>query len=93
MIADNKRIKGEQGITNGFQRALSQGCKAVIIDLDSSLKSLNVKKASQHIDWRKADFAMGKIKSCYVVFNNKAIVIDRLLSRDEIKEVLKKLKS
>lgn len=63
----------------------------LIINLDSSLKSLNLKKVSKHIIyWRKADFAMGKIKSCYVVFNNKAIVIDRLLSRDEIKEVLKK---
>lgn len=74
-ICDNKRIEGEAGVTNGFKKALRQGCQSVVIDLDAHLKRLHINDLSIYISRRRTDFEEGRIKMCYVVYRGKAIAI------------------
>lgn len=92
MVADNKMIKGEKGITAAFQKAIKQGCQVVVIDLDARLKKLNAFELAKYISWRKADFVEGTMKECYVVFNGKGIKITPdTQDKVEIREALKQL--
>ena len=93
VIADNKRVSGWKGISTGISTALNdQGCSAVVIDLDANLGSLNLNEVSKRIEWRKKDFEEKILQACYVVYNGQAVCIDSVLSRSEIKDILKKLK-
>ena len=92
LIADNKMIRGEKGITSAFQKAIKQGCSIVIIDLDARLKRLNTFELSKYLNRRKADFEQGIIKETYVVYKGKAVkVIPYTQNRVEIENVLKQL--
>ena len=92
LIADNKMIRGEQGITSAFQKAIKQGCSIVVIDLDARLKRLNTFELSKYLNRRKADFEQGIIKETYVVYKGKAVkVIPYTQNRVEIENVLKQL--
>lgn len=92
LIADNKMIRGEQGITSAFQKAIKQGCSIVVIDLDARLKRLNTFELSKYLNRRKADFELGIIKETYVVYKGKAVkVIPYTQNRVEIENVLKQL--
>lgn len=91
VIADNKKIEGEQGVTAGFKKALNkQGCKAVVIDLDAHVKRLRINDLSKYISNRKADFDGGRLEACYVVYKNKAVKITTS-DKETIKQILHEL--
>ena len=90
-IGDRKGIESEKGVTSAFQKAIKQGCSVVILDLDFNLKKLREKRLSKFLYWRKDDFISGRIKECYVVYDNKAVVITREHQGcDAIADALKK---
>lgn len=92
-IADNKMVNGFKGITDGFRKAIAQGCQAVVIDLDARLKRLNIQKVAKRIQWRHENFEKGSIKECYVVFEKKAVVITQDdISLENITAILQQLK-
>lgn len=91
LIADNKKIQGWGGISNGFKSAIKQGCKAVVIDLDAHIKRLDIEKVSKGIADRKKDFKEGIIKVCYVVLDNQAVEI-MTHDRNEVRAILQQLK-
>ena len=93
LIADRKGIQSEKGISNSFNRAIKQGCKAVVIDLDLHMQRVNNKRLATHIQWRYSDFEQNLIEHCYVVLNGKAVDITKeTLDRGTLIEVLKRLK-
>lgn len=93
LIADRKGIESEKGIASAFKKAIRQGCKVVVIDLDMNMRHMNVKRLAGHIWWRHKDFKDGRVKDCYVVFGGKAVRIDgRLDSKEKIIEELQKIK-
>lgn len=92
MLADNKMINGEKGITSAFQKAIRQGCSVVVIDLDARLKRLDTFQLSKYLDRRKSDFEKGTIKECYVIYKGKAVkIIPYVKNRVEIQNALKQL--
>lgn len=94
LIADRKGIESEQGIKSGFQKALKQGCQAVVIDLDMHMgdKPLRTIKLAQYIDGRKRDFQQGIIKECYVIYHGRAVRIASWNTRQDITDILEKLR-
>ena len=95
MIADRKGIMSPKGISDGFRKAIKQGCEVVVIDLDMHLgeKPLAVGAISRHINWRHTDFENGTIKECYVVYHGMAVVItSQHLGREAITAEIEKLK-
>lgn len=79
LIADRKGIEGHDGVTSGFKRAIGQGCKVVVLDLDMHKPRYNRAKLAQKILWRHADFESGIIDSCYIIKNDKAVKISSKL--------------
>ena len=95
LVADRKGVHSPKGISDGFKKAKVQKCESVVIDLDMHLggKPLSVGQVSKYIDWRRADFENDIIKECYVVYGNRAIVINKTHStKDLITAELEKLK-
>ncbi|GHT13844.1 hypothetical protein FACS1894156_1790 [Bacteroidia bacterium] len=79
MLADAKRINS-WNVGSGFNSAIKQQCKVVIIDLYNQQQkniSLNIDELSRTIVNRHENFTSGTIEKCYVVWNNKSIAIDR----------------
>ena len=94
MLADNKMINGEKGVTSAFKKAIKQGCQVVVIDLDARLKRLNPFELTKYVYRREADFINKTIKECYVVFKGKAVKITpNTQNRNEIQKALKQLES
>lgn len=94
MLADNKMINGEKGVTAAFKKAIKQGCQVVVIDLDARLKRLNPFELTKYVYRREADFINETIKECYVVFKGKAVKITpNTQNRNEIQKALKQLES
>lgn len=95
MLADRKGVKSPKGISEGFRKAIKQGCEVVVIDLDMHLskKPLATGAISRYIDWRHTDFENGIIKECYVVYRGKAVKItNQHLGREAITAEIEKLK-
>ena len=95
LLSDRKGIHSPKGVSDGFRKAIKQGCESVVIDLDMHLgeKPLSVGQLSKYIDWRRADFENDIMKECYVVYRNQAIVINKMhSSREAIATELEKLK-
>lgn len=95
LLSDRKGVHSPKGISDGFKKAIKQGCKSVVIDLDMHLgqRLLSVGQVSKYIDWRRADFEDGIIEECYVVYGGKAVVINKTHSTKEaIMAELEKLK-
>ena len=90
VLCDNKMIRGEQGVTNAFKKALKQGCQSVIIDLDAHLKKIHTNELAAYISRRSADFEEGRIQQCYIVYRGKAVVI-KTGDKEAIKEILSHL--
>ena len=79
LIGDRKGIGSESGVRSGFQKAIRQHCKVVILDLDmhpDKFKTLRTTKLARAIQGRYQDFVNGIIKECYVVFDNQAVCVD-----------------
>mgnify|MGYP003391031826 CR=1 FL=1 len=95
LVADRKGIKSPKGISSAFKKAIKQGCKSVVIDLDMNLKEnmLQVESMARYIHWRNKDFKSGIIRECYVLYHGKAVKIDSSnMGREDIMEELEKLK-
>ena len=59
LVADRKGIESEKGIASGFNKAMKQGCKIVVVDLDmhpEKFPILRTRKLSSEINNRHADF-------------------------------------
>ena len=102
LIADRKGILSPNGVASGFNKAIKQGCSAVVIDLDmhpENFKELQTKKMASAINNRHMDFENGTIQECYVVFNGRAVritanhfVSDAKQTKENIKIELDKIK-
>lgn len=103
LVADRKGIESEKGIASGFNKAMKQGCEIVVVDLDmhpEKFPTLRIRKLSSGINNRHADFVIGKIKECYVIFKGKAVRIGadvffekQKIAREQICDILEKIKS
>lgn len=90
---DRKGIMSEKGITAGFKSAKKQGCKYVVIDLDEHIGQVRTHELSKYISRRKKDFENGEIYGCFVVFGNKAVLVNAAVQpRDEIAGLIEQLK-
>lgn len=93
LVADRKGIKSEKGVASGFQKAIGQGCKAIVIDLDKDMRRLNEKRLGTHIQWRHTDFEKGTVERCYVIYDSKAVLITKKeIMEKTVEESLKRLK-
>lgn len=102
LIADRKGIESYKGVSSGFNKAIKQGCQAVVLDLDmhpEKFAFLPSKKLASAIKNRYIDFNNGTIQECYVVYNGKAVKItsdffssDGATTRRLIEQELEKIK-
>lgn len=95
LLSDRKGIHSPKGASDAFRKAIKQGCESIVIDLDKHLgkKPIPIGQLSKYIDWRRADFERNIIKECYVVYRNKAVVVNKTHSnRGAIAEELEKIK-
>lgn len=87
-VADRKGIESTNGIASGFKKAIKQGCEVVVLDLDMHPKRFekfpSIRLASG-INNRYMDFKTGIIKECYIIYRNKAVLIDNGFFTDDIK--------
>ena len=94
-VADRKGIESTNGIASGFKKAIKQGCEVVVLDLDMHPKRFekfpSIRLASG-INNRYVDFKSGIIKECYVIYRNKAVLIDEGFFTDDIKASKEKIK-
>lgn len=76
-IADRKGIRGTNGVTSGFKKAIKQGCSVVVIDLNEHLeeKRLQTKNLAKELSNRFRDFHDKIISTCYVVYRKKAVML------------------
>lgn len=94
-VADRKGIEFTKGIQSGFKKAIKQGCSVVVIDLDMHMreKKLPVSSLAKFIDWRSSDFKTGTIEECYIIYHDKAVLVDKSHdTREKIKAEIEKLK-
>lgn len=87
-VADRKGIVSPKGIQSAFKKAIKQGCKAIVIDLDMHLQNrrLHISELAKYLSWRSSDFEKGLIKECYVIYHDHAI---RITSEHNDKEAIK----
>ena len=103
LVGDRKGIESENGVASGFNKAIKQGCKVVVIDLDmhpERFPILRTHKLSSAIRNRFEDFENNIIAECYIIFNGKSTVInkecftgERKSSQEKIIKRLEKIKS
>ena len=94
LIADRKGVMSEKGISDGFSKAIKQGCKAVIIDFDMHMSEHEIKyrEVAKRLIWRREDFESNRIVRCYIIKNKRAICLDKhQLDKNILMELLKKL--
>ena len=70
-------MESENGIKSAFRKAKEQGCQTVVLDFDMHMADniLKTKKIASGIYGRHEDFISGSINECYMVHNNKAVVV------------------
>ena len=94
LIADRKGVMSEKGISDGFSKAIKQGCKAVIIDFDMHMSNREIKyrEVAKRLIWRYDDFEGKRIVRCYIIKNKKAIYLEKhQLDKNILVDLLKKL--
>ncbi|MBP5339347.1 MAG: hypothetical protein J6Z14_08635 [Prevotella sp.] len=76
-LGDRKGVESENGIKSAFRKAKQQGCKVVVLDFDMHMSEsvLKTRKIVSGLFGRHEDFSQGTLDECYVVHNNKAVVI------------------
>ena len=76
-LGDRKGVESESGIKSAFRKAKQQGCKVVVLDFDMHMSesTLKTKKIVSGLFGRHDDFTQGDLEECYVVHNNKSVVI------------------
>ena len=88
MIGDRKGIESCNGVKDAFGKAKKQGCSIVVLDLDMHpkyFKTMPSKKLAKALNNRVADFRDGSICQCYVIFNKRAVRIDKIQYESENK--------
>ena len=81
------------GINKSLKKAIEQGCKAIVIDLDKNMHRFNVKRLATHLQWRQKDFENGVIERCYVIYSGKSVVITADdIARKRVADILETLK-
>lgn len=92
-IGDRKAILSEKGVSSAFKKGIKQGCEIIVLDLDARFKKLNINKLATHLNWRHSDFEQGIIRQCYVIFNGKAVMIDKTtIEKESIMQILRQIK-
>ncbi len=94
-IGDRKGIHSEKGISDAFKRCVEQGCRIIVLDLDMHMSDqlLHPTQIAKFLTWRP-DFNEEQIHSCYVVYHNRAVLIESTVpDRTEIAAILDKLKA
>lgn len=76
-VADAKRVKS-WNVASSFNSAKVQNADVVVIDLFNleNGNRINTKKLVTNIRNRHKDFTSGSVKSCYVTWKNKAVLIE-----------------
>ena len=93
-LGDRKGVESENGIKSAFRKAKEQGCQTVVLDFDMHMADSNLKtrKLASGIYGRHLDFTSGSINECYVVHNNKAVVVKpevfAILDKDTAKQLI-----
>lgn len=92
-LGDRKGVESENGIKSAFRKAKIQGCKTVVLDFDMHMSEsiLKTKKIVSGLWGRHEDFMDGSLDECYVVHNNKAVVVMADAFANLEKEVIKQL--
>jgi hypothetical protein len=92
-LGDRKGVESENGIKSAFRKAKEQGCQTVVLDFDMHMADniLKTKKIASGIYGRHEDFKSGSINECYVVHNNKAIVVNLDVFTTSDKDIAKQL--
>ena len=92
-LGDRKGVESENGIKSAFRKAKEQGCQTVVLDFDMHMADniLKTKKIASGIYGRHEDFKSGSINECYVVHNNKAIVVNLNVFTTSDKDIAKQL--
>ena len=82
--SDRKSVESESRVTNGFSKAIEQGCSSVIIDLDTNFNFYYVKadKLPSKIATRYNDFTKEVIKERYISYKGKGIMISASIIGD-----------
>ncbi len=102
-LGDRKGVESENGIKSAFRKAKEQGCKVVVLDFDMHMAEsiLKTRKIVSGLFGRHEDFSQGILDECYVVHNNKAVVIrsdafaypDKETIKQIINDVIEKLRT
>ena len=95
LVADRKGIEHFDGIGLGFKRAMAQGCRAIVIDLDMKMRNVALKpsKIAQKIEnRRKVDFNENAITCCYVVYRGKAVCCTIEMEKQEMAALIEQLR-
>lgn len=102
-LGDRKGLESEKGIKSAFRKAKEQGCQTLVLDFDMHLSNTYIKtrKIASGIYGRYNDFLNGNITECYIVHNNRAIVVtsdvfdvsDKDTIKQLIEEEIKKLRT
>ena len=94
-LGDRKGIESENGIANGFNKAIKQGCSVVVIDLDmhpEKFPYLRVNKLAQGINNRHMDFKKGVIEECYVIYDDKTIRVGKEFFSDDVRRTKEQIR-
>lgn len=78
VLGDRKGIHSEHGISEAFNKGKAQGCKIIVLDLDMHMSNMPLRdiKLAKELYFRNKDFLEGQIESCYVVYHDKAVVLN-----------------
>jgi hypothetical protein len=77
VLADAKRIES-WNVASSFNKAIKQECKIVIIDLFKMQgRNLNANELAKNIIRRFDDFKSEKIDECYIVWDEKSMIVGR----------------
>lgn len=93
-LGDRKGVESENGIKSAFRKAKEQGCQIVVLDFDMHMaeKALKTKKIISGIYGRHEDFTSRRIDECYLVHNNRAVVVRSdvfsVSNKDEVKRLI-----
>lgn len=92
-LGDRKGVESENGIKSAFRKAKQQGCQTVVLDFDMHMSEsiLKTRKIVSGLMGRHEDFTNGPFDECYVVHNNRAVVVKAETFSVPNKETIKQL--
>lgn len=92
-LGDRKGVESENGIKSAFRKAKLQGCQTVVLDFDMHMSEsiLKTRRIVSGLLGRHEDFTSGTLDECYIVHNNKAVVVMASAYTAPDKESIKRL--